>query len=108
MRLTCRVLDSEPPTHFAFECSGDAAEHVHEDFQLAPGREGAGSRLTRESDFSLGSVDPTSVIPQLTYARAWMDRGVEHAFAHLSKLLDTSGVNSASGAQRESAAERER
>jgi uncharacterized protein YndB with AHSA1/START domain len=98
MRLTCRVLQAEPPTHFAFECGGDAGEQVREDFQLAPTNDGTGTRLTRESDYALGGVDPIGVVPGLTYAQAWLDRDLEQAFAQLGALVGTAGVDPANGA----------
>jgi hypothetical protein len=99
MRLVCRVVHAEPPAHFAFACDGDAGEHVREDVELAADRDGSGTRVTIQSDFDLGhaadpSSDPLSVIPELTYTQAWLDRSLEQAFAHLGALVD--GSNGAS------------
>ena len=91
MRLVCRVEQADPPAHFAFVCEGDAGEQVRADITLAANGDGAGTRMTILSEFDLGhadpSADPLSVVPELTYTQAWLDRSVEQAFAHLGALV---------------------
>jgi hypothetical protein len=92
MRLVCRVEHAEPPTRFAFVCDGDAGEHVRQEIALRPSRDGFGTSVTLQSEFELGhtepAADPLSVVPELTYTQAWLDRSVEQALARLGALVD--------------------
>jgi len=91
MRLVCRVVEEESPNRFAFACGGDAGEQVGEEFLLADGSDGAGTRLTRQADFDFGNVDPLGVVPEQIYLQAWLDRSVEQAFGRLGVLLGAGG-----------------
>ncbi len=90
MHLTCRVTRAVRGTLFAFTCTGNAGETIHETFELSAGDGGAGARFSRELEFDLPGQD-LGVVAQTTFAEAQVERSVEQAFARLNVLLGASG-----------------
>ncbi len=85
IHLSCRVIAAEPPSHFAFTCTGSAGEIVEESFSLEPSPDG-GTTVVREAVYELPGQD-LGVIANQTYTQATEERSIEQAFARLNRLM---------------------
>ncbi len=88
IHLSCRVVAAEPPTRFAFVCTGSAGEIVQESFTLDPSTDG-GTTVVREAIYELPGQD-LGVVANQTYTEAFEERSIEQAFARLNRLVGSS------------------